>query len=358
MQSPLKTVTRAVRILSGAVLTLFGLLLATFLIARVVPIDPALAILGDRASPSSYAAVRKELGLDRPLYVQFGRYVASVAHGDFGRSALTKNPVTQDIGRFFPATIELATSATLLGVLLGVPAGMIAAARRGRWIDQVMRVARPVRLFRAGVLARHDGVGAVLRRSRLGRRAGAHRHDVRGFCPARHRLHPDRRGAGRRLGSIPECPVASCPAGGGAWLFLLRLYQPHDAQLHAGGAGAGIYRRRARQGLARAPRAVGACVPQRAPAAHHRDRAGLCRAAGRLGADRDGVFLARHRPVHHQFAALDRHERGARRHAGDRRDVHRRQSDRRSAVPACWTRARDDRRARHAGDGCGATRWQ
>ncbi len=71
----MKALSRTARILSGAVLTLFGLLLATFLIARVVPIDPAIAILGDRASPSSYAAVRKELGLDRPLYVQFGRYV-------------------------------------------------------------------------------------------------------------------------------------------------------------------------------------------------------------------------------------------------------------------------------------------
>jgi peptide/nickel transport system permease protein len=96
--------------------------------------------LGDRASPSSYAAVRKELGLDRPLYIQFGRYVASVARGDFGRSALTKNPVTQDIGRFFPATIELATSATLIGVLLGVPAGIWAAARRGRLVDHAVRV--------------------------------------------------------------------------------------------------------------------------------------------------------------------------------------------------------------------------
>jgi peptide/nickel transport system permease protein len=131
---------RATQTLAGAILTLFGLLLATFLIARVVPVDPALAILGDRASPSSYAAVRKELGLDRPLYIQFGRYVASVARGDFGRSALTKNPVTQDIGRFFPATIELATSATLIGVLLGVPAGIWAAARRGRLVDHAVRV--------------------------------------------------------------------------------------------------------------------------------------------------------------------------------------------------------------------------
>ncbi|HEY5209860.1 MAG TPA: ABC transporter permease [Stellaceae bacterium] len=132
--------SRAARIFSGAVLTLFGLLLATFLITRVVPVDPALAILGDRASPSSYAAVRRELGLDRPLYIQFARYVGAVARGDFGRSALTKNPVTQDLARFFPATIELAITATLLGVLLGVPAGVFAAARRGRLSDHVLRL--------------------------------------------------------------------------------------------------------------------------------------------------------------------------------------------------------------------------
>jgi len=136
----MKAANRAVRIFSGAVLTLFGLLLATFLITRVVPVDPALAILGDRASPSSYAAVRRQLGLDRPLYVQFARYVGAVARGDFGRSALTKNPVTQDLARFFPATIELAITATLLGVLLGVPAGVFAAARRGRLSDHVLRL--------------------------------------------------------------------------------------------------------------------------------------------------------------------------------------------------------------------------
>src|SRR6185437_12611180 len=123
----MKAASRTARILISAVLTLLGLLLATFLIARVVPIDPALAILGDRASASSYEQTRKELGLDRPLYV------------DFGRSALTKNPVAQDIGRFFPATIELATSATLIGALLGVPAGLYAAARRGKVTDHVMR---------------------------------------------------------------------------------------------------------------------------------------------------------------------------------------------------------------------------
>src|SRR6185312_5351860 len=116
-------------------------------------------------------------------------------------------------------------------------------------------------------------------------------------------------------------------------LFLLRLYQPHDAQLHASGVRPGIYRRRARQGVERAACPLGACVSQSAPAADHGDRARLCRAARRLGADGDRVLVAGHRPVHHQLAAFHRHERGARRHAGDRRDVHRRQPDRRSPLP-------------------------
>jgi peptide/nickel transport system permease protein len=74
------------------------------------------------------------------LPVQFGRYLAMVAHGNFGRSAVTRSPIMDDIARFFPATIELATIATLLGLLLGVPAGVIAAARHDRWPDHVLRI--------------------------------------------------------------------------------------------------------------------------------------------------------------------------------------------------------------------------
>jgi peptide/nickel transport system permease protein len=128
------------RLLLSAALTLFGLLVVTFLIARVVPVDPVLAMVGDRASPAAYAKARSELGLDRPLLVQFGRYLATVAQGDFGRSALTRSPILDDIGRFFPATIELATAATLLGILLGIPAGVVAAARHNRWPDHVLRI--------------------------------------------------------------------------------------------------------------------------------------------------------------------------------------------------------------------------
>jgi peptide/nickel transport system permease protein len=127
-------------LLVKAALTLFGLLLVTFLIARVVPIDPVLAVVGDRASPETYARVRAAMGLDRPVAVQFWRYGEMVASGDLGNSALTRSPVTQDIARFFPATLELATAATLLGLLFGIPAGVVAAARHNRWPDHALRV--------------------------------------------------------------------------------------------------------------------------------------------------------------------------------------------------------------------------
>jgi len=96
-------------------LTYFGLLAVTFFIGRVIPIDPVLAIVGDRAPEHVIARVREELGLNKPLWEQFGIYVAKVLQGDFGRSVLTSNPVMQDIRRAFPATLELATLGTIIG---------------------------------------------------------------------------------------------------------------------------------------------------------------------------------------------------------------------------------------------------
>jgi len=128
------------RLILSLLLTALGLLAVTFLIGRVVPTDPALSVAGDRATREQLEQVRKELGLDKPLYEQFGRYVASVARGDLGDSLLTGNPVTQDIGRVFPATLELATVGILFGAGLGIPLGVWAAVRRGGWPDQLSRV--------------------------------------------------------------------------------------------------------------------------------------------------------------------------------------------------------------------------
>jgi peptide/nickel transport system permease protein len=121
-------------------ITLLGLVLVTFLIGRAMPIDPIIAIVGDHAPPDVIAHVRVELGLDRPLYVQFGIYLDNLLHGDLGSSVMTSHPVTDDIAHFFPATLELATAAIIVAVLVGVPLGVFAAARQGTRFDHVVRV--------------------------------------------------------------------------------------------------------------------------------------------------------------------------------------------------------------------------
>jgi len=136
----LRPLTILGRLLSTLAITLAGLLLVTFLIGRVVPSDPVLAAVGDRASQSTYDKAYIELGLDKPLYEQFYIYIKKVALGDFGTSILTKKEISEDLARVFPATVELATLALLFGTLLGVPAGVLAAVKHGKLIDQVVRV--------------------------------------------------------------------------------------------------------------------------------------------------------------------------------------------------------------------------
>lgn len=121
-------------------LTLLGLLAVTFFIGRVVPIDPVLAVVGDQAPRDVYEAVKRELGLDQPLWWQFWVYVKKMAAGDFGQSLLTNRPVIEDIRRVFPATLELATFATIIGVALGVPMGIAGAVWQDHWPDQLVRV--------------------------------------------------------------------------------------------------------------------------------------------------------------------------------------------------------------------------
>lgn len=136
----MRTLKRSLGLIGSVVVTLFGLLLVTFLIGRVVPIDPLLSIIGDRATPDTYARVRTELGLDLPLWRQFLRYLGAVLQGDLGDSILTSRPVLEDVLRVFPATMELATVAVTAGALLGVPAGVLAATHRGRWPDHAIRL--------------------------------------------------------------------------------------------------------------------------------------------------------------------------------------------------------------------------
>ena len=126
--------------LSSVLLTLFGLTVLTFLIGRVMPVDPVIAAVGDNAPEDVILRVRAEMGLDQPIPVQFLHYLNQLFHGDFGMSVLTKNPVAQDIVRFFPATFELATAALILAALIGIPLGVWAAVRQGTITDQAIRV--------------------------------------------------------------------------------------------------------------------------------------------------------------------------------------------------------------------------
>lgn len=135
---------RFVRSLAGFVvvvaLTFLGLLAITFFIGRVVPIDPVLSVVGDRATQEQYEAAKVAMGLDRPMVVQFFSYVGNVLVGDLGQSVSTNRAVAADLIRVFPATLELATLGIIIGVLLGVPMGVAAAVYQGRAADQIIRV--------------------------------------------------------------------------------------------------------------------------------------------------------------------------------------------------------------------------
>ncbi len=135
-----KASINALQFIAMVAITFLGLLLITFLIGRVVPIDPVLAVVGDKASHEVYERARIAMGLDLPLWRQFFIYLGSVLKGDFGTSVLTAKPVLEDILRVFPATMELAFLATLFGVFVGIPLGVISAVKRGGLLDHISRV--------------------------------------------------------------------------------------------------------------------------------------------------------------------------------------------------------------------------
>lgn len=121
-------------------ITFLGLIAVTFVIGRIMPLDPVILIVGQDASKEAYDRVYRELGLHLPLYQQFFIYIGDVLRGDFGMSISTAQPVMEDIKRVVPATLELATIGTFIGTVLGVPMGIVAAAKQGTWIDSMIRV--------------------------------------------------------------------------------------------------------------------------------------------------------------------------------------------------------------------------
>jgi peptide/nickel transport system permease protein len=129
-----------VRRVALAVLVLFGLLVATFFIIHLVPGDPVQIILGGHASPSAVARVRHQIGLDRPLLTQFGRYLSNTLQGHFGTSFTLAAPVGQIIGQRLGASAALIGYGMLLSLLIGVPLAIWAALRPRSWTDNAIRI--------------------------------------------------------------------------------------------------------------------------------------------------------------------------------------------------------------------------
>ena len=119
--------------------TLLGLLALTFFIGRMLPVDPVVAIVGEQADKATYDDVYSQIGLDRPLYTQFAFFIRDMLRGEFGHALFTGNTVAGDLKRVFPATLELATFAVIIGVGIGVPLGILAAVYRGSALDHIAR---------------------------------------------------------------------------------------------------------------------------------------------------------------------------------------------------------------------------
>lgn len=122
--------------------TILGVTLLTFSLIRLIPGDPVEVMMGEHTlDPEMHAAALTRLGLDKPLYVQYGSYLNSLLHGDLGQSLKTQVKVWSEFKSLFPATLELATMALLIALLFGLVAGVVAAVKRGTWMDHTVMTA-------------------------------------------------------------------------------------------------------------------------------------------------------------------------------------------------------------------------
>ncbi|MEK4284073.1 MULTISPECIES: ABC transporter permease [unclassified Ureibacillus] len=122
------------------VFVIFGVTLVTFFMSRVIPGDPASMIAGQRASEETLQSIRKQLGLDQPVWIQYFNYMGDLLKGDLGTSIRTQRPVLNDLLQFFPATLELAIAAFFIAILIGIPLGVLAALKKNTFWDHISRV--------------------------------------------------------------------------------------------------------------------------------------------------------------------------------------------------------------------------
>lgn len=126
--------------LAQLVVMVFGICTLVFFLIRLIPGDPATAMLGDYATPQAVAALRTDLGLDRPLLVQYGRFLGHAITGDLGESVVTGQPALDEILDSLPSSAALALSGLAIAVLLGVPLGIVTACRAGSWTDTLVMI--------------------------------------------------------------------------------------------------------------------------------------------------------------------------------------------------------------------------
>jgi ABC-type dipeptide/oligopeptide/nickel transport system permease component len=137
--------------------TLFAVLTIIFLLMRVVPGDPAYAVLGDYATDDAVAALREQMGLNKPIWRQYLDYMDGLLHGDLGNSLVTRQPAWIQIRAVLPYTLQLTAAAICIALIIGIPAGMLSAVRRNTWVDYWVRV-----LSLAGLSAPAFYIGLLL----------------------------------------------------------------------------------------------------------------------------------------------------------------------------------------------------
>jgi ABC-type dipeptide/oligopeptide/nickel transport system permease component len=140
-----------------AIPTLFAVLTIIFLLMRVVPGDPAYAVLGDYASDEAVAALREQMGIDRPIWEQYFVYMGDLLRGDLGDSLITRQPAWNQIRTVLPYSLQLTGAAILIALALGIPAGVLTAVKRNTGIDYLIRI-----LSLAGLSAPAFYIGLLL----------------------------------------------------------------------------------------------------------------------------------------------------------------------------------------------------
>jgi len=207
--------------------TLFGLLIVTFLLIRIVPADPAAALAGDNATPRQIENIRHQYGFDRPILEQLVLYLEQVLRFNFGESQYSHRPVGMDIRQRLPATLELTAAALLIATGLGIPLGVIAGVYHNRWPDFLLRV-----ISITGVAVAAFWFAIMLQllfamqlewlplRGRLG--------DGIVPAPRSDRVANPRQSSRRPLGRVVGCIAPSSPAG----RHIVARRSGHDHPLH------------------------------------------------------------------------------------------------------------------------------